>query len=48
LFIGDAGVSIGVDHFGASADYKKLYQEFGITAERVAAAARHSLAGVGD
>jgi transketolase len=43
LFTGDAGASIGVDHFGASADYKKLYQEFGITAERVAAAARDSL-----
>jgi transketolase len=46
LFTGDAGASIGVDHFGASADYKKLYQGFGITAERVAAAARDSLARV--
>jgi transketolase len=44
LFTGEAGASIGVDHFGASADYKTLYQEFGITAERVAAAARDSLA----
>ena len=48
LFTGDAGASIGVDHFGASADYKRLYQEFGITAERVAAAARDSLARVRD
>jgi transketolase len=48
LFTGDAGASIGVDHFGASADYKKIYQEFGITAERVAAAARDSLARVRD
>ena len=48
LFVGDAGASIGVDHFGASADYKKLYQEFGITAERVTAAARDSLARVRD
>jgi transketolase len=48
LFTGDVGASIGVDHFGASADYKKLYQEFGITAERVAAAARDSLARVRD
>ena len=48
LFTGDAGASIGVDHFGASADYKKLYQEFGITAERVAASARDSLARVRD
>jgi transketolase len=46
LFVGDAGASIGVDHFGASAAYQKLYQEFGITAERVAAAARDSLARV--
>jgi transketolase len=44
LFVGDAGASIGVDHFGASAAYQKIYQEFGITAERVAAAARDSLA----
>ena len=48
LFVGDAGASIGIDHFGASADYKKIYQEFGITAERVAAAAGDSLARVRD
>jgi len=46
LFVGDAGASIGIDHFGASAAYQKIYQEFGITAERVAAAARDSLARV--
>jgi len=46
LFVGDAGASIGVDHYGASAAYQKIYQEFGITAERVAAAARDSLARV--
>ena len=46
LFTGEAGASIGIDHYGASADYKTLYQEFGITAERVAAAARDSLARV--
>jgi transketolase len=44
LFVGDAGASIGVDHFGASAAYQRIYREFGITAERVAAAARDSLA----
>jgi transketolase len=48
LFVGDAGASIGVDHYGASAEYKKIYQEFGITAERVAEAARDSLARVRD
>jgi transketolase len=46
LFVGDAGASIGVDHFGASAVSPKISQEFGITAERVAAAARDSLARV--
>jgi len=48
LFVGDAGGSIGVDHYGASADYRKIYQEFGITAERVTAAAQDSLARVRD
>ena len=48
LFVGDAGASIGVDRFGASAAYQKLYEEFGITAARVAAAARDSLARVTD
>ena len=48
LFRGDAGVSIGMDHFGASADFRTLYQEFGLTAERVAAVARESLARVMD
>src|SRR6266700_398383 len=46
LFVGDAGASIGVDHYGASAAYQKIYEEYGITAERVAAAARDSLARV--
>jgi transketolase len=43
-FVGDAGESIGLDHFGASASYQKLYEEFGLTAEHVVAAARASLA----
>jgi transketolase len=33
-----------LEHFGASADYKVLFGKFGFTAERVAAAARTSLA----
>jgi transketolase len=45
-FVGDLGASISLEHFGASADYKELYEEFGITAERTAAAARDSLARV--
>jgi transketolase len=43
-FVGDAGESVGVDHFGASASEAVLYKEFGITAEAVAAAARASIA----
>ncbi|KQR63455.1 transketolase [Arthrobacter sp. Leaf337] len=45
-FVGDAGRSISLEHFGASADYKRLFQEFGITAEAVTAAAKESLAGL--
>jgi transketolase len=48
LFVGDAGGSIGVDHYGASAAYKRIYEEYGITAERVAVAAHDSLARVRD
>ena len=44
--MGDAGASVSLEHFGASADYQKLYEEFGLTAEHVAAAARTSLARV--
>ncbi|MBH0115481.1 transketolase [Salinibacterium sp. NG253] len=42
-YVGDAGRSISIDHFGASADYKTLFREFGITTEAVVAAARDSL-----
>jgi transketolase len=42
--VGDAGESVGINHFGASAAEKTLYKEFGITAEAVASAARASLA----
>ncbi len=42
-YIGDAGRSISIEHFGASADYKTLYSKFGITTEAAVAAARESL-----
>jgi len=45
-FVGDAGRSVSLEHYGASADYKRLFQEFGITGEAVAAAAKDSLAGL--
>ncbi|MCH8564925.1 transketolase [Nesterenkonia sp. LB17] len=42
--VGDAGRIIGLDHFGASADYKVLYEQFGITAAAVTEAAQESIA----
>ncbi len=42
--VGDAGRSVSLEHYGASAAYETLYQEFGITAEAVVAAARESVA----
>ena len=44
IFVGDAGESVGIDHYGASAAEAVLYKEFGITAEAVAAAAKASIA----
>ena len=41
-FAGDAGEIVSIEHFGASADFKTLFREFGITAEAVVAAARRS------
>jgi hypothetical protein len=35
---------VGIDRFGASAPYQRLYSEFGITADQVAAAARRVMA----
>jgi transketolase len=46
-WVGEAGESVGLDHFGASAPYEVLYEQFGITAERVAAAAQRSLSRLG-
>ncbi|MGV3713414.1 transketolase [Pseudolysinimonas sp.] len=43
-YVGDAGRSVSIEHFGASADYKTLYREFGITTEAVVAAARETIA----
>jgi transketolase len=34
-YLGDRGVFVGMDRFGASAPYKKLYEQFGLTADRV-------------
>jgi len=41
--VGDAGRSVSLEHYGASAAYERLFEEFGITAEAVVEAARESL-----
>ena len=41
--VGDAGRTIGIDHFGASADWQTLFREFGFTVEAVVEAARASI-----
>nr|WP_202556438.1 transketolase [Streptomyces sp. SID4950] len=42
-YVGDAGRIVSLEHFGASADGKVLFREFGFTAENVAAQARESI-----
>ncbi|MEW2415881.1 transketolase [Streptomyces sp. NPDC046866] len=42
-YVGDAGRIVSLEHFGASADAKVLFREFGFTAEAVTAAAKESL-----
>jgi transketolase len=41
--VGDHGKIVSLEHYGASADYQRIYREFGITAEAVAAAAEDSI-----
>ncbi len=43
-YAGDAGVIVGLDRFGASAPGDTLFERFGFTAERVADAARTTMA----
>ena len=42
--VGSTGRCVSLEHYGASADYKTIYREFGITAEAVALAAEGSIA----
>ncbi|HLM07381.1 MAG TPA: transketolase [Blastococcus sp.] len=42
-FVGDAGRIVGLNHYGASAAYTVLYEEFGLTADAVVSAARESI-----
>lgn len=45
--VGDAGRSVSIEHFGASADYKTLFQKFGITTDAVVNAAHETIAAAG-
>lgn len=40
-YTGSRAAHISLEHFGASANYERLFDEFGITADAVAEAARH-------
>ncbi len=42
--VGDIGKTVSLEHYGASADYERIYREFDITAEAVALAAEESVA----
>ncbi|HVE97729.1 MAG TPA: transketolase [Mycobacteriales bacterium] len=46
-WVGDAGECVGVDHFGASAPYDVLYEQFGLTPDRVVAAVQRSRSALG-
>jgi transketolase len=43
-YLGAEGIAIGIDHFGASAPGKVLLEKFGLTADRVVAAAKAVMA----
>jgi len=43
-YIGDYGVTVSLEHFGASASAGVLFKEFGFTPEKIAAAAKQSIA----
>jgi transketolase len=45
-FIGDAGVAVSLEHFGASASASLLFKEFGFTIENIVKAAKESIANV--
>ncbi|HEX3544966.1 MAG TPA: transketolase [Mycobacterium sp.] len=42
-FVGDTGEIVSIEHYGASADAKTLFREYGFTPEAVVAAAERSL-----
>ena len=44
-WVGEHGVIVGLDHFGTSAPYQRIYKEFGLTAERLVAEAKALVSG---
>ncbi|HCB07077.1 MAG TPA: transketolase [Nocardioides bacterium] len=42
--VGDHGRIVSIEHYGASADFQRIFTEFGVTATAVANAARDSIA----
>ena len=44
-YIGDSGIAIGVDRFGASAPYTRIYEEYGLSPGHVAEAVTSLLGG---
>jgi len=42
--VGDQGKIVSLEHYGASADYERIYTEFDLTAQAVASAAEDSVA----
>jgi transketolase len=45
-YIGDHGRAVGVDTFGLSAPYEKVYEHFALTAKDVASAVEESMASI--
>ncbi|WP_415142357.1 transketolase [Nocardioides sp.] len=46
-YVGDAGRSVSIEHYGASADGALLFREFGFTPEAVVTAAKESIQAAG-
>jgi transketolase len=46
--LGDCGEPVSIEHYGASAPYQVVFEQFGFTPDHVVAAAHASLARVGD
>jgi transketolase len=42
-WVGDKGIALGLDRFGASAPYKTIYQNFNLTADNVVTSAMRML-----